>query len=62
MPEDKSDKEKQEVVDKFLEQNPMFAIKYAYENFSWPCYEDKNKLVAVFRIKNDNYRIRLSVN
>ena len=38
----------------------MFARKFYYDNFSWPCFEDKSKLIAAFKFKYDSYRIRLS--
>ena len=47
-------------IEAFLSANPMFAQKFVYEEFNWPCFEDKKLLVAVFRFRNDNYRIRLS--
>ena len=52
----------EKTVDQFLKTYPMFASKFAYENFSWKCVEDKKMLVSVFRFKAENYRIRLSPN
>ena len=37
----------------------MFNRKFVYENFSWPCFENKKLLVAVFRFRDPEYRIRL---
>ena len=49
-----------DVVLAFLKKYPMFSSKFIYENCSWPCFENKKLLVAVFRFRNPAYRIRLS--
>lgn len=53
------EEDKQALVDKFLEEHPLFARKFAYENFSWPCHEDKKLQVSVFKFRASGYRIRL---
>ena len=47
-------------IDAFLGENPLFARKFVYDNFNWPCFENKNLLVAAFKFRSDSYRIRLS--
>ena len=53
-------------IDEFLSRYPLFARKFRYDNFSWPCYETrgaKQKLmVAAFKFRTSDYRIRLSQN
>lgn len=44
----------------YLKKFPMFASKFQYENFSWPCFENKKLLIAVFMFRYPEYRIRLS--
>ena len=44
----------------FLEKFPMFDSKFVYEDFSWPCFENKQLLVSVFRFRHPEYRIRLN--
>ena len=52
----------QDAIEDFLRRFPMFAHKFSYENVSWPCYEQKDLLIAAFRFKHSDYRIRLPLN
>ena len=49
-------------IQAYLKKFPMFASKFQYENFNWPCFENKKLLVAVFSFRHPNFRIRLSEN
>jgi hypothetical protein len=51
-----------EAIKAFQKKYPLFARKFLYENVSWPCYENKKLLVAAFKFKHPEYRIRLSPN
>ena len=60
VPNPKTPETVQVCINTFLTANPMFAQKFISEEFSWPCFEDKTKLVAAFRFRSPDYRIRLS--
>ena len=48
-----------EVIERFLKKHPLFNRKYAYDDFSWPCYEKKELLIAAFKFRVEGYRIVL---
>ena len=41
------------LVGNFLEQHPSFNAKYSYADMCWPCVENKEHWVALFKFRHE---------
>ena len=51
-PSKQTDAKESEIVSTFMHHHPMLSWQYEYNNFCWPCAEDKRYLVAVFKCRS----------
>ena len=62
MPPGRNEAQINKNIEEYMATYPLFASKFSYEGYSWPCHEKPSLHLAVFGYKHGENRIRLPPN